>query len=198
MKGDLPLFFSNDDLQQIVTPINVGKLEELLIQSEYDSEKSKFLIQGFSQGFNIGYRGPLNRQSKSDNIPLSIGNKIDLWNKIMKEINLKRFAGPFDEIPYEFFIQSPIGLVPKAGDQMRLIFHLSYDFGKLECEKSVNYHTPDELCSIRYNDLDHAITNSLHILEEFGHQTTIYYGKTDVRSAFRVAPLKLSNFVFSL
>ena len=45
----------------------------------------------------------------------------------MKEIAEKRMAGPFEDIPFEHFIQSPIGLVPKdGGKKTRLIFHLSY------------------------------------------------------------------------
>ena len=55
--------------------------------------------------------------------------------------------GLFETIPFENFIQSPIGLVPKAGsDQTRLIFHLSYDF-KSEGFKSVNAHTPKGIIS---------------------------------------------------
>ena len=47
----------------------------------------------------------------------------------MKEVNLKRVAGPFEEIPYKNFIPSPAGLVPKKsestkpGDNTRSIFH---------------------------------------------------------------------------
>ena len=45
----------------------------------------------------------------------------------MKEVKLKRFAGPFESSPFEDFIQSPVGLVPKDnGKDTRLIFHLSY------------------------------------------------------------------------
>ena len=83
--------------------------------------------------------------------------------------------------------------MPKAGGQTRLIFHLSYDFGELESQKSVNYHTPDYLCSVKYCDLDHAIQNSLDILEYF--QTgVIYYGKSDIKSAFRILPLNSKSW----
>ena len=67
-------------------------------------------------------------QVKAPNIKLRIGSETELWNKVMKEVKLKHFAGPFKDIPYEEdFIQSPIGLVPKDnGKDTRLIFHLSY------------------------------------------------------------------------
>ena len=61
----------------------------------------------------------------------------------MKEVQAKRVAGPFEQIPFEHFIQSPIGLIPKAGsDEARLIFHLSYDFKN--GLKSLTSFTPKE------------------------------------------------------
>ena len=78
-----------------------------------------------------------------------MGNLQILWDKLVKEVRLGRVAGPFDQIPFEHFIQSPIGLVPKDnGKQTRLIFHLSYEF---EDGHSLNYHTPKEFCSIVWN-----------------------------------------------
>ena len=47
----------------------------------------------------------------------------------MKEVNEHRYAGPFNELPFKYHVQSPVGLVPKAGNKTHLIFHLSYDFG---------------------------------------------------------------------
>ena len=64
-------------------------------------------------------------------------------------------------------MQSPIGLVPKHGGKTRLIFQLSYDFGPRWEQKSLNFHTLDEWCSVKYNDLDHAVKNSLDLLKLF-------------------------------
>ena len=48
-----------------------------------------------------------------------------LWKKW-----LQVDAGPFDEIPFEYYIQSPVGLVDKdKGRDTRLIFHLSHSCG---------------------------------------------------------------------
>ena len=95
--------------------------------AKYDAKEIQFLKNGFMTGFDIGYQGPCDRQSESHNIPLDpkIGNKVQLWNKIIKEVKLKRVAGPYSSILFKNYIQSPIGLVPKAGNQTRLIFHLS-------------------------------------------------------------------------
>ena len=90
----------------------------------------------------------------------------------MKEVKFGRVAGPFKFILYQNFIQSPVGLVPKANNQTRLIFHLSYDFGQAESEKSLNYHTPDDMCTVKYKDLDTAMKLSLNLfnkrLQELG------------------------------
>ena len=109
--------------------------------------------------------GPCDRMDFSNNIPFTVGDKFQLWDKLMKEVQLGRVAGPFqwESLPFKNVIQSPIGLVPKAGGQTRLIFHLSYDFPN--GNKSINYWTPDSICSVNYNDLDHAMKNSLKVLK---------------------------------
>ena len=114
-----------------------------------------------------------------------------MWNKIMKEVQLKRVARPFDKVPFKNFIQSPIGLVPKAGNKTRLIFHLSYDFKDLEIkDNSVNACTPKDMCSVQYNDLDSAVQSCLEVFEEAlksGEKSlVIFLRKTDLTSAFRV------------
>ena len=67
----------------------------------------------------------------------------------MKEVELEKHAGPFSKIPYDFYMQSPIGLVPKVGYKTRLIFHLSYNFGKELEEMSLNSHTPAEMYLVK-------------------------------------------------
>ena len=140
----------------------------------------------------------IDRRDTARNIPLRIGNKTELWNKVMKEVAEGRYAGPFEEVPFNYFIQSPIGLVPKdGGKKMRLIFHLSYQFrrtcgkregegGESETSISLNEGIPKEWCSVKYKDLDHAIRNSF----VWGStRKPVAYGKTDVTSAFRLVPL---------
>ena len=84
----------------------------------------------------------------------------------MKEVKNNRVAGPFEKIPFENYIQSPIGLVPKRGsDQTRLIFHLSYEFKKKN-RGSVNQFTPKDQCIVKYTDIDHAVRNYLLLASE--------------------------------
>ena len=98
----------------MITLVNVSRLIQLLISSNYDQGEIEFLQNGFKNGFGIGYEGPEQRQSLAENIPFTVQDRVDLWNKLMKEVHLKRVAGPFNDIPFENFIQSPIGLVPKS------------------------------------------------------------------------------------
>ena len=79
----------------------------------------------------------------------------------MKEVKDKRFAGPFLDPPFKYFIQSPISLVPKdKGTKTRLIFHLSHPRrdkqGKVSNE-SVNAGILKEDCSVQYPAFDEAV-----------------------------------------
>ena len=180
------------ELNDIVTPINVRQLEKFLCEVNYHPELTTELIEGFQAGFDLGYRGPTERVNTSRNLPFTpgVGDSVDIWNKIMKEVKLKCYAGPYDKAPFKFYVQSPIGLVPKVGGKTRLIFHLSYDFNDF---KSINHYTPAELCKVKYKDLDHAIKTCLclkGLLPQEGAFTGVAYAKTDVVGAFRILPSK--------
>ena len=188
------------DLLSIVTPIKHDKLRKMLVNCNYPEDKTNFLINSFSQGFDLHYTGEQLRQDFSDNIPLKIGNKTILWNKLMKEIRLGRVAGPFKEVPYDNFMQSPIGLVPKDDNKTRLIFHLSYEFksGK----GSLNSNTPEEKCHVKYHDLDEVVDRCIRMIKklsltnkrDISDKPVIFYSKTDLTLAFRILPLKITQF----
>ena len=98
-----------------------------MVQSGYDQRKTDFIFNGFSRGFDIHYEGNHQVRKQAPNLKLRVGSKLELWNKVMVEVRDKRYAGPFEEIPFDYFIQSPIGLVQKdKGKKTRLIFYLSY------------------------------------------------------------------------
>ena len=139
------------------------------------------MVNGFKNGFRIGYAGNRKTKQKAPNLKLTVGNETILWNKVMKEIKLKRFAGPYTEenLPYKYYIQSPIGLVPKdGGKETRLIFHLSYPRSS-KYKKSVNANTPEELCSVRYPDFSEAVIRCIQE-GKFCH-----ISRSDLKSAFR-------------
>ena len=79
-------------------------LEDLLRFYQMEQEELNFIVNGFRYGFDLGYRGPQHRKNTSRNLRLWVGNKYDLWDKMMKEVKLHRFGGPFEQIPYEEFV----------------------------------------------------------------------------------------------
>ena len=190
------VYYVNRNLRAMITPIKVDKLHELLIKSEFPEKDMNFLIQGFKSGFDIGYEGPKKRKDRSQNIPLRIGNRTILWNKVMKEVKLGHYAGPFDVIPYQNYMQSPIRLIPKVGNKTRLIFHLSYEFKS--GLGSLNANTPKQKCSVKYRDLDYAVQcciKLINILKSMGIvHPTLVFAKSDLTSAFRILPLKIAKF----
>ena len=156
-------------------------LEELLTQSGFNAQKKNYLVNGFKNGFSLEYKGNLKGSRRlAPNLKLRVGNKFELWNKVINEVELGRFAGPFEEPPFEAFVQSPIGLVPKdKGKKTRLIFHLSYP----KDGDSVNSGIPKERCSVKYPDFEEAV--KLCLQEGVGCKL----GKSDMSSSFRHVPL---------
>ena len=173
----------NFDLENVVTPINHKMLNKLLKKAKFNKTKCKFLVDGFKNGFSLEYENPEKVQVNSANLKLTVGDEVDLWNKVMKEVKLKRYAGPFPQIPEQYqddYIQSPIGLVSKdGGKDTRLIFHLSHPRRKVNGNfVSLNANTPSHKCKMAYPDFSEAI---LRCLEE---GVNCHLSKSDVRSAF--------------
>ena len=176
------LWFENFDLENIHTPVNADQFEKLLIEIGYPTEKTQFIAQGFKKGFSLNFSEPLTETREAPNLKLRVGSKTELWNKLMKEVELKWVAGPFEKAPFKVYRQSPIGLVPKdGGKKTRLIFHLSYPRnGKYV---SVNGGIPKDKCSVSYPDFDEAI--KLCIAAGMGCKM----GKSDLSAAFRHVPM---------
>ena len=171
----------NCDLDKIVTPVDADKFNDLLVASGYDIKKREYLIHEFKNGFSLKYEGELkNCKRMAPNLKLRVGNKVELWNKVMKEVELGRYAGPFDDPPFEYFTQSPIGLVSKdKGTKTRLIFHLSYP----KDGNSVNSGIPYNECTVKYPSFDEAV--KLCLQEMVGCKL----GKSDMSSVFRHVPM---------
>ena len=178
-------YFEDFDYTEIFTRIKVDVLEGFFKKSNFCQEERKFIVDGIRYGFPLGYQGSTNRKDLSNNLKLRCGDKYELWRKMMKEVNLHRFAGPFETIPFKNFVQSPVGLMSKANNLTHLIFHLSYDFKEF---KSINYYTPKELCSVKYNDLDQAIL----LCSSLGQGCRMV--KSDLKSAFRHLPIKPQDY----
>ena len=181
------LEYENLNLKDIVTPVKVGVYEQLLKESGYDKDKTRYLVSGFKSGFSSGYQGPKKVSREANNLILRVGSKTELWNKVMSEVQANRYAGPFKQVPHKYFIQSPIGLVPKdKGTKTRLIFHLSYP----KTGDSVNSGIPKELCTVKYPDFMDAVRLC------FKAGKNCKCGKSDMSMAFRNIPMDRKSWKF--
>ena len=103
----------------------------------------------------------------------------------------QRYVGLFEEIPFTYFIQSPIGLVPKDyGKDVRLTFHLSCP----RSGQSINSETPDELCSVNYPDFSEAMQLCLKLTDGKSNEI-VFSGKSDMKCTFRNLPISRLDFI---
>ena len=132
------------------------------------------------KGFSLEYQGPRKVRKTALNLKLRAGSLLDAGNKVMIEVKAGRYAGPFEKIPFKYYIQSPIGLVPKdKGKKTHLIFHLSYPRNGV----SVNSSIPQNLCKVEYSDFSEAVEMCI----KAGRSCAI--AKSDMSMAFRNVPL---------
>ena len=118
---------TNWNWDDIITPVKADKFAQLLRKYGYPESKVQFIENGFTNGFSLKFTGNRKVRRYAPNLKLCVGNPIEIWNKVIKEVGGGRYAGPYDDPPFDHFIQFPIGLVPKdKGKKTRLIFHLSY------------------------------------------------------------------------
>ena len=176
------LSYTNHNVQDIITPVKSDVLHQLLTTVNYNKQKTEYLVDGFKNGFSLCYQGPLKTVKRTaPNLKLRVGSPVELWNKVMKKVELGRYAGLFKEPPFDNFVQSPIGLVPKdKGKKTRLILHLSYP----RTGDSVNSGIPKNFCSVKYPDFEEAI--KICVREGVG----CHIAKSDMSSAFRHVPMR--------
>ena len=139
-------------LPHTITPIRANKLGKMLNDSGYDKNKTQFLADGFRQGFRIdcnispAYRLSGNLQSEKQHPEI-------VSQKLKKETEANRIAGPFSCPPFPNFVRSPLGVCPKKKPgTFRLIQYLSFPEGR-----SVNDGISDYASAVQYTRLSHAI-----------------------------------------
>ena len=142
------------------------------------------LVEGFREGFRIGFQGSLGESRVYPNLKSASQNPDLVSIKIQKEVSAGRIAGPFSTSPYEAYRVSPLGLVPKKTEgQFRLIHHLSFPEGA-----SINDNIPQEQCSVSYASVDDAV----QLVQQLG--TGCFLAKTDIKSAFRIIPVHPADY----
>lgn len=164
-----------------MTPVCFKTLNILL--EGYDKEKKEHLVNGFKNGFKIGYQGSRCFRS-SANLKSASEQTDEVDKKINKEVEAGRVAGPFPSTPFKNLQISPIGIVPKKDSgAFRLIHHLSFPEGN-----SINDHITDDMKTVSYASVDDAI----QILLQVGKNA--YMCKTDISNAFRIIPIHPDDF----
>ena len=122
---------------------------------------------GFQCGFSLHFDGSKYPHS-SKNVLFAYQNPKVIDDKIKKEIELGRVAGPLASPPFKKFCVSPLGVDPKkTPGEYRLIHHLSFPKGS-----SVQYAT---------------ICDAIQKIKMAGKLS--HLAKTDVKNAFRIIPV---------
>ena len=106
-------------------------------------------------------------------------------NKLDKEKSLGSIAGPFNEHPFQNMVYSPLGLQPKKlPGEFRVIHDLSYPRGG----HSVNSGIPRDRSTVQYSSVPQAI----QLIKTHGRFS--YLAKTDIKSAFRIIPIRPDQY----
>ena len=156
------------------TPIKVNKLGPLL--ANYDDKK--FVIEGLTTGFDLGYQGEQASQRCNNNLTVN-ANPDTALAKVNKEVSLNRIAGPFKDVPFPHFKCSPLALREKSTPgQYRLLHNLSHPHD----DTAVNANIPRELTKVTYATVEDAT----EIIRQFDAP---FLAKTDIADAFRLLPL---------
>jgi hypothetical protein len=164
------------------TPINIFALQEVLATYPVQPDAAE-LLHGFTHGFDLKFQGPRlpqrchNLQSFSNNLQVGV-------QKVNKEVQAGRIAGPFNQPPFPNLHCSPLGLVPKRElNEYRLIHHLSSPRGH-----SVNHGISKEDSTVQYARFDDAVS----LIQAHGPGALM--AKADIKSAFRLLPVRPQDY----
>ena len=108
----------------IPTPIN-PKVLACEIQG-YNHSLASYLVDGFTFGFKLGCIGEPSLSIHRNHNSV-FNHKAVVQAKLRKEMNLGRISNPSSIIPFQNFVCSPLGLVPKkTPGEFRIIHDLSF------------------------------------------------------------------------
>lgn len=155
------------------SPICISEVQRSLSNYPLQDIASE-LIKGLRFGFQLQYSGS-RLPVRAKNSRSVLQNPGLVLQKINKEINMGRIAGPFVDPPFPTLRVSPISLIPKNDGDFRLIHNLSYPMNN-----SVNDFIDRDFCSVRYSSIDDAVK----LVKRIGQNGLL--AKADVKSAFRL------------
>ncbi len=167
---------------QLPTPIRPLPLFQSLSRFSYDPALTNELIEGLIHGFDSGFIGIPANNLHVANLKSTTSMPDIVTDHIHKELGLGRMSGPFVHPPFESFQVSPIGLCEKkVKGTFRMIIDLS-DTGS-----AINQCIDDTFAAVSYSTLRDAIK----MVIQCGKGA--YMFKTDIKSAFRLLPLRPSQ-----
>ena len=175
---------SRDDLPfrplppTVSTPIFVDRLSTCL-RDFPDQDLANFILNGFTQGFDIGFRGEFSNNNTRPRNNLSARRcHSQIRDAVRKELERGHTVGPFIHPPFPQTHCSPIGAAPKPDGTARLILDLSQPRGD-----AVNEHISQEEFSCKFSSFDDAVV----LVRSLGRGA--YMGKIDIKHAFRLCPV---------
>ena len=169
--------------QRPVTPISHSRLQYHLEKIGYDSNKTKYLVDGFREGFRLEHVGEVSSvEPVNDPSVLTYQDQVQL--KIDKELQAGRMLGPFDHPPFPQCHISPIKIVKKSEPgKFRLIQNLSWPYD----DSSINSQIPDESKSVKYT----SVRKAIKLIMSFPKGS--FTRKTDIQHAFKLIPIHPSD-----
>jgi hypothetical protein len=115
----IPVQFLSDKLP---TPVKLQVLRDLLYNCNYDVVETEYLLDSFSKGFSF-FCEKTSFQMDCKNLKSALEKPDVISDKLCKELQANRIAGPFLDRPCKNVNVSPLGLCPKKEKgKFRLIF----------------------------------------------------------------------------
>ena len=147
-----------------------------------NASMARYLVLGFLQGFDIGYRGSLTL-SQPHNLKSALRHPDEVTAALDKEVTRGHTMGPFYNPPFSILHTSPLGAVPKKDGSYRLILDLSYPKGS-----AINDGIDHDEFSVSYTAFD-AATDMVGLLGPGA-----YMAKVDIKHAFRLCPVRPADY----
>ncbi|XP_061170464.1 uncharacterized protein LOC133179795 isoform X1 [Saccostrea echinata] len=171
----------NQENLKLPTPVQAHLLKHYL--QGYDPFLSHYLVQGFTSGFSLGCSAyPKPRLCRNHSSTTQHADYV--LDKLQNEIDLGKIAGPYPSRPFQNFVWSPLGVVPKSTQgKYRLLHDLSFPSAD-----SVNSYISEEHSKIKYDTIDTIIS----LVLKFGKGSLMT--KSDIEDAFRIIPLHPDSY----
>lgn len=163
------------------SPVSADALAAALVRHP-DREFVTYLYDGFTNGFNIGYRGT-RRSLHTPNCASAFQHSDEITAAISKEVSLGRTIGPFDWHPFPNFVTSALGAAAKSSGGYRLTLDLSRPFGE-----SVNDGISGDDFALEYSRVDDAV----RLIVDMGGSP--FMAKSDIKAAFRQCPVRPRDY----